>query len=240
MKVVILSGGKGTRLLPYTTVYPKPLVPIGDKPILEIVIRQLAKNGFDEVILAVGHLAELIQAFFGDGRRYGVKIEYSKEDSPLGTAAPLRRIKNKLNETFIMMNGDILTTLDFSALVRYHQKNKATATVALNKRDVKIDYGVVEVDSKQNICGWKEKPKINYNVSMGVYVLEPEVLDYMPPNQPYDLPELIRNLIDNNKIVKGYVYDGYWLDIGRPEDYKKAIEDKPPQELIEWILKEKK
>ncbi|MFA5771209.1 MAG: sugar phosphate nucleotidyltransferase [Thermoplasmata archaeon] len=240
MKVVILAGGKGTRLLPYTTVYPKPLVPIGDRPILEILIRQLAKNGFDEIILAVGHLAELIQAFFGDGSKYGIKIEYSKEDKPLGTAAPILKIRDKLNETFIMMNGDILTTLDFSALVHYHQKNKAAATVALNKRDVNIDYGVVEVDSKQNIHEWKEKPKISYNVSMGVYVLEPEVLDYVPQNQPYDLPELIRDLINNNKIVKGYLYDGYWLDIGRPEDYKKAVEEKNPQELIEWILKGKK
>jgi NDP-sugar pyrophosphorylase family protein len=240
MKVVILAGGKGTRLLPYTTVYPKPLVPIGDRPILEILIRQLAKNGFDEVIFAVGHLAELIQAFFGDGSKYDIKIEYSKEDVPLGTVAPLLKIKDKLSETFIMMNGDILTTLDFSTLVQNHKKNKATATVALNKRDVNIDYGVVEIDSKQNIREWKEKPKISYNVSMGIYVLEPEVLDYVPQNRPYDLPDLIRNLINNNKTVKGYLYDGYWLDIGRPEDYKRAVEEKPPQDLIEWILKGKK
>ncbi|MFZ2071059.1 MAG: sugar phosphate nucleotidyltransferase [Halobacteriota archaeon] len=143
MKAIILAGGKGTRLKPYTTVFPKPLMPIGDKPILEIVIRQLKSHAFDEIIITVGHLAELIMTFFTDGSKIGVKIEYSREDNPLGTAGGLGLIKEELNKTFLMMNGDVLTTLDYSDLGNYHKRNGAIATIALNKRDVKIDFGVV-------------------------------------------------------------------------------------------------
>ena len=222
MKAVILAGGKGTRLKPYTTVFPKPLMPINDKPILEIVVRQLKSRGFDEAIITVGHLAELIMTFFGDGSKFGVKIEYSREDKPLGTAGGLGLLKRELNETFLMMNGDVLTTLDFSDLVNYHKRNGAIATIALKKRDVKIDFGVVEIDEDNSIVGYKEKPKIDYLVSMGVYVFEPRVLDYIKPNEYLDFPDLIKKLISNGETVKGCVYDGYWLDIGRPDDYERA------------------
>jgi NDP-sugar pyrophosphorylase family protein len=222
MKAVILAGGKGTRLNPYTTVFPKPLMPINDKPILEIVIRQLKSHAFDEVIITVGHLAELIMTFFGDGGKFGVKIEYSREDKPLGTAGGLGLIKNELNETFLMMNGDVLTTLDFSDLVTYHKRNGAIATIALNKRDVKIDFGVVELADSNSIVEYNEKPKIDYLVSMGVYVFDPKVLEYIRPNEYLDFPDLIKELISNGETVKGYTYDGYWLDIGRPDDYERA------------------
>ena len=222
MKAVILAGGKGTRLKPYTTVFPKPLMPLGDKPILEIVIGQLKSHGFDEAIITVGHLAELIMTFFGDGSKVGVKIKYSREDKPLGTAGGLGLIKKELNKTFLMMNGDVLTTLDFSDLVNYHKRNGAIATIALKKRDVKIDFGVVEIDDGNSIVGYKEKPEVGYLVSMGVYVFEPEVLKYIEPNKYLDFPDLIKKLISNGEIVKGYVYDGYWLDIGRPDDYERA------------------
>jgi NDP-sugar pyrophosphorylase family protein len=222
MKAVILAGGKGTRLKPYTTVFPKPLMPIGDKPILEIVVRQLKSHGFDEIIMAVGHLAELIMTFFDDGSKFGVEIDYSRENKPLGTAGGLGLIKNELNETFLMLNGDVLTTLDFSDLVNYHKRNEAIATIALKKRDVKIDFGVVEIDDNNSIVGYTEKPKIDYLVSMGVYVFEPNVLEYIRENEYLDFPDLIKKLISNGKTVKGYVYDGYWLDIGRPNDYEKA------------------
>ena len=225
MKAVILAGGKGTRLKPYTTVFPKPLMPLGDKPILEIVIGQLKSHGFDEAIITVGHLAELIMTFFGDGSKFGVKIKYSREDKPLGTAGGLGLIKNELNETFLMMNGDVLTTLDFSDLVKYHKRNGAIATIGLKKRDVKIDFGVVEIDDGNSIVGYKEKPKIEYLVSMGVYAFEPLLLEYIKPNEYLDFPDLIKKLISNGETVKGYVYDGYWLDIGRPDDYMKANED---------------
>ena len=222
MKAVILAGGKGTRLKPYTTVFPKPLMPLGDKPILEIVIGQLKSHGFDEAIITVGHLAELIMTFFGDGSKVGVKIKYSREDKPLGTAGGLGLIKEELNETFLMMNGDVLTTLDFSDLVNYHKRNGAIATIGLKKRDVKIDFGVVEIDDSNSIVGYKEKPKIDYLVSMGVYVFDPRVLEYIKSNEYLDFPDLAKNLIANGETVRGYVYDGYWLDIGRPDDYEKA------------------
>jgi NDP-sugar pyrophosphorylase family protein len=222
MKAVILAGGKGTRLKPYTTVFPKPLMPINDKPILEIVIRQLKLHGFGEVIITVGHLSELIITFFGDGSKFGVEIDYSREDKPLGTAGGLGLIKKELNETFLMMNGDVLTTLDFSDLVNYHKRNGAIATIALNKRDVYIDFGVVEVDKANNIVGYTEKPKMDYLVSMGVYIFEPRVLEYIKLTKYLDFPDLIKRLISNGEIVNGYVYDGYWLDIGRPDDYEKA------------------
>ena len=222
MKAVILAGGKGTRLKPYTIVFPKPLMPIGDKPILEIVIRQLKSYGFDEVIITVGHLAELIMTFFDDGSKFSIKIGYSREDKPLGTAGGLGLIKQELNETFLMMNGDVLTTLNYSDLVKYHKRDGAIATIALSKRDVYIDFGVVELDDDNSIVGYTEKPKIDYLVSMGAYVFDPRVLEYIRPNEYLDFPDLIRKLISNGETVKGYVYDGYWLDIGRPDDYERA------------------
>ena len=235
MKAVILAGGKGTRLKPYTTVFPKPLMPINDKPILEIVIRQLKSHAFDEVIITVGHLSELIVTFFGDGSKFGVKIEYSREDKPLGTAGGLGLIKDVLNETFLMMNGDVLTTLDYSDLVDYHKRNDAIATIALKKRDVKIDFGVVELDDSNSIVGYSEKPRIDYLVSMGVYVFDPKVLQYIRPNEYLDFPDLIKELISDGETVKGYVYDGYWLDIGRPDDYERA--NKEIEEIYAKLFK---
>ena len=225
LKAVILAGGKGTRLKPYTTVFPKPLMPIGDTPILEIVIKQLKSYGFDEIIMAVGHLAELIMTFFNDGSKYGINIKYTRENKPLGTAGPLALMKEELKGTFLMMNGDVLTTLDYSDLVNYHKKNKAIATIALKKRAVKIDFGVVEIDDGNSIVGYTEKPKIDYLVSMGVYVFDPQVLEYIRPKEYLDFPDLIKELISNGETVKGYIYDGYWLDIGRPDDYERANED---------------
>ena len=222
MKAIILAGGKGTRLKPYTTVFPKPLMPIGDNPILEIIVRQLKLHGFNEIIMAVGHLAELIMTFFNDGTKYGIKIKYTREDQPLGTAGPLALMKEDLNEAFLMMNGDVLSTLNYSDLVNYHKRNGAIATIALKKRTIKIDFGVPEVDADNNIVGYTEKPEIEYLVSMGVYVFEPRVLEYIRPNEYLDFPDLIKELISNGETVKVYVYDGYWLDIGRPNDYERA------------------
>lgn len=222
MKTVILAGGKGTRLKPYTIVFPKPLVPIGDKTILEIVIRQLKSYGFDDITIAVGHLAELIMAFFNDGSKYGLEIKYIREDKPLGTAGSLALMKEDLKEAFLMMNGDVLTTLNYSDFVNYHKEKGAAATIALNRRLVKIDFGVPKTDGDSNIVEYIEKPEIEYLVSMGIYIFEPCVLDYIKPNEYMDFPDLIKRLISNGEIVKGYVYDGYWLDIGRPDDYEKA------------------
>jgi len=225
MKAVILAGGQGTRLKPYTTVFPKPLMPIGDKPILEIIIRQVKSQGLKDIIVTTGHLSELIMSFFGDGNKLGVNIQYSKEDQPLGTAGGLGLIKKELKETFLMVNGDTLTTLNFSDLIKHHKRNGGIATIALKKREVYIDFGVVELDSSSNIKGYIEKPTVDYLVSMGVYVFEPRVLEYIKPGEKLDFPDLIKTLISSGETVKGFVFDGYWLDIGRPEDYEKANEE---------------
>ena len=225
MKAVILAGGEGTRLKPYTTVFPKPLMPIGDKPILEIIIRQLKSQNLGDIIITVGHLGELIMNFFRDGSQFGVNIKYSKEDQPLGTAGGLGLIKEELKETFLMVNGDTLTTLNFSELINYHKTNDAVATIALKRREIYIDFGIVELDSTDCIKGYTEKPTIDHLVSMGVYVFEPRVLEYIEPGEKLDFPDLIKILISKGETIKGFVFDGYWLDIGRPEDYEKANEE---------------
>jgi NDP-sugar pyrophosphorylase family protein len=223
MKVVILAGGKGRRLLPYTMVFPKPLVPIDDKPILEIILNQLKQFGMDDIIMAVGHLHELINTYFGDGSKFGVSIEYSVEAEPLGTAGPLRLFADKLDETFILMNGDILTDLDLNDLISYHKQHGAVATISMTNRQVEHNYGIVESDPDNNLTGWREKPRLDFNVSMGIYVLEPEALEYIPEGQAFDLPDLIVELIKAGKTVKGYTYEGYWLVIGLPKDYEQAL-----------------
>lgn len=225
MKAVILAGGKGTRLKPYTTIIPKPLVPIGDRAILEILIGRLKKYGITDLTLCVNHLAELIMAYFGDGSKWGVKIEYSFEDKPLSTVAPIKLIKN-LPEIFFVMNGDLLTDFDFNKIYDFHLKSKELLTVATYKRRPKIDFGVIDVDENNNVAlGFKEKPEYEVNVSMGVYVFNRKVLNFVPANKPFGFDDLMLSLLDNKQPIKVYPYDGYWLDIGRPEDYEKANMD---------------
>lgn len=222
MQVVILAGGKGTRLKPYTTIFPKPLMPIDDMPILEVVIRQLKRAGLAKITMAVGHLAGLLEAYFNDGNKWGVKIDYSPEDKPLGTAGPLASIKG-LDNTFLVMNGDILTTLDYAELIEYHRREQAIATVAMYDKEVEITLGVLKANEKNEIYDYIEKPTIKYQVSMGIYVFEPKVLEYITPGESFDLPDLIKNLIEHDEPVKGYRFNGYWRDIGRQEDYEQAV-----------------
>jgi NDP-sugar pyrophosphorylase family protein len=224
IQAVVLAGGKGTRLAPYTTVFPKPLMPLGEIPILEIVIRQLKQAGIEAITLAVGHLSELIQTFFQDGRRFGVHIEYVREEKPLGTAGPLAAIAG-LERTFLVMNGDVLTTLNFTDLLNYHREHKSLATIAMHKRKVKIDFGVIESGLNGRIHNYIEKPNYAFQVSMGIYVFEPNVLQYIPLGERFDFPELVLRLLGAGEAVNGYAYDGYWMDIGRPDDYAQAIED---------------
>ena len=225
MKAVILAGGLGTRLKPYTTVFPKPLMPIGESPILEIIIKQLKAKGFNDITLAVGHLSELIMAFFNNGSKYGLKIEYSKEEKKLGTAGGLGLLKNKLEDDFLVMNGDVLTGLDFSEFLEFHKETGSIATIALNRRNVDIDFGVVELDENRTLIGYIEKPKIDYLVSMGVYAFNESILEYIPSHEYLDIPDLMKRLLSEGEKVNGFIHDGYWLDIGRPDDYIKANED---------------
>jgi len=224
MQAIILAGGKGTRLAPYTTVFPKPLMPIGDMPILEIVPHQLKYYGINRITIAVGHLAELIQALFGNGQKIGIEIRYSLEDSPLGTVGPLTLIDD-LDDTFLLMNGDILTTLDYSELVNYHKEKKGVATIATNIRTVKIDLGVIETNKEHELTDYIEKPSMKYNVSMGVYIFQRNVLRYLRKGEYCDFPNLIKKLLSNGEKVASYPFSGYWLDIGRPEDYSRAVEE---------------
>jgi len=224
MKAVILAGGKGTRLAPYTHVLPKPLMPIGDMPIMEVMLHQMKHAGINEVTLSVGHLSSLLEAYFKQGERWGMHINYSLEETPLGTAGPLSLLSD-LNETFLVTNGDVLTTLDLKELLNFHHKQAATATIAMHRRCVKIDFGVVDCDGNHKIVGYTEKPTYNYLVSMGVYIFEPSVLAYIPYNQYLDFPDLVLRLIAAGEKVMGYPFEGYWQDLGRPDDYQQATLD---------------
>jgi NDP-sugar pyrophosphorylase family protein len=222
MKAVVLAGGKGTRLAPYTKILPKPLMPIGDMPILEILLHQMKRAGVDEVILTVGHLAQLLQAFFQEGARYGMKIHYSFEDRPLGTAGPLALVDG-LDDSFIVSNGDVLTTLDLKTLVDAHRASGACATIATHCREVKIDLGVIHFNGSSEIIGYTEKPAYEFQVSMGIYVFEPLVLDYIERDRYLDFPDLVLRLIEAGEKVCGFPFDGYWQDLGRPDDYEQAV-----------------
>jgi NDP-sugar pyrophosphorylase family protein len=229
--VVILAGGKGTRLLPYTTVLPKPLMPVGEHPILEILLRQLAAQGFRHVTLAVGHLSGLIQAYFKEGQDWGVKISYAYETTPLGTAGPLARIPRN-NRSTLVLNGDLLTTIDFGKIVRFHYENGAMATIGMTRRNQAVQFGVIETDPHGRITQYREKPNLDYLVSMGIYVFSPAVRDFIPRSQKFDFPELVQRLLDQNKKVLGFESDAYWMDIGRPDDYEKANEEFPSMENL--------
>lgn len=225
---MILAGGKGTRLAPYTTVLPKPLMPIGDRAILDVVVRQLASHGYRRQTFAVGYLAHLIKAVFGNGEPWGVTIEYHEESQPLGTAGPLALIDG-LDETFLAMNGDVLTTLDYGELFEIHRRAGNAMTVATHHRTVRTEYGVLHVDGRlgdtDRVTGYEEKPTLEYTVSMGVYVIEPAALAHIPSGQRFDIPDLVLALLEAGQPVGSHLFEGYWLDIGRHDDYERALAD---------------
>jgi len=224
MKAVVLAGGKGTRLEPYTTILPKPLMPIGDMPILEVLLRQMKRAGINHVVLTVGHLASLLQAYFGNGAQWDLDITYSHEQAPLGTAGPIALVQG-LDKTFLVTNGDVLTNLDIRKLFAFHKTKGGIATIAAHRRQVRIDLGVIQLDGDDRVSGYTEKPTRDYTVSMGVYVFEPRILDYIPAGQYLDFPDLILKLIASGEKVSGYSFDGYWMDLGRPDDYIQANQD---------------
>jgi NDP-sugar pyrophosphorylase family protein len=223
MRAVILAGGQGTRLRPYTMVLPKPLVPVGERPVLELIMHRLAACGFVQVDLCIGHLGELIMAYFADGSRVpdGMSLSYHREDEPLGTAGALRAIDD-LDETFLVMNGDIVTDLDFGELVRFHLEHQAALTIATMAKDVPISLGVIEHDALR-VTGYVEKPTLSYDVSMGVYVYEPRVLELMPSGH-FDFPDVVHLLLDRGEPVTTYPFTGTWFDIGTPSDHESAVE----------------
>jgi NDP-sugar pyrophosphorylase family protein len=224
MRAVILAGGKGTRLLPFTKVFPKPLVPLGEKPILDIIIRQLKHFGFTHITLAVGHMAEMIQTYIRNGERYGIEIDYAFEEEPLGTVGPLAQINN-LEQSFLVMNGDIITNLNYSDLVAFHKRQDAIATIGAYQKHYKIDLGIIQNDNGYSIIDYIEKPTHTFKVSMGVYVFEDKVLNYIEPGKHLDFPDLVKRLLVNGQKVVSYPFNGYWLDIGNHSDYEKALEE---------------
>jgi NDP-mannose synthase len=223
MIAIILAGGKGTRLKPFTMSIPKPLLPVGEMPIVEVVIRQLVSAGIDRVVLTLGHMAHLFTAVLGDGSRFGVPIEYCFEDEPLGTAGSLRLI-NDPGEHFLVMNGDILSTLDYRALISTHAKSGSAATIAVHHREIKIEFGVIEMDPQNRLAVYREKPVIEYDVSMGVNVLSRRALEYIPQTK-FDMPDLMRALQADGQVVECYRTTEYWQDIGLFDDYQRASRD---------------
>jgi len=225
LKAVILAGGRGTRLAPYTYVLPKPMMPVGEHAVLEILLRQMKRAGINHVVLTVGHLAGLMQAFFQDGAQFDLDVTYSFEPKPLGTAGPLAMIPN-LEKTFIVSNGDVLTTLDINALIAFHKQQGGMCTIAMHERKVKVELGVIRHKENSNrITDYIEKPAYDFHVSMGIYVFEPEVLNYIPTGEYLDFPDLVHRLLDAGEGVFGYPFDGYWMDLGNPEDYAQANQD---------------
>lgn len=225
MRAIILAGGKGTRLRPYTTTIPKPLVPIGgEMAILEIVMLQLARHGFTHITLAVNHMANLIMAFCGDGSRWGLKIDYSLEDKPLSTIGPLTLIDD-LPERFLVMNGDILSDLNYGDFYSSHVTDTHDITVASYKRDVKIDFGVVEYDTDNMVSAFIEKPSYHFNVSMGIYCVSRGIIEALPRGEPYGFDNLMLDGLKNKLKMRVKPFDGFWFDIGRPEDYDYVNEN---------------
>jgi NDP-mannose synthase len=223
VKAVVLAGGRGTRLAPYTTVLPKPLVPVGDKPILEIILRQLAHYGFPDVVLSLGHLGELIEAYVDRARWPNVRIAFVREREPLGTAGPLALVAG-LDETCLVMSGDILTSLDYRRLVAHHRRRGAALTIGIHERRQRLDVGVVELDAEDAVRAFVEKPELHHLVSMGVYVCEPEVLAYVEPRTRLDMPELVARLLAAGRPVAGFRSDAHWLDVGMFPDHARASE----------------
>jgi NDP-sugar pyrophosphorylase family protein len=228
-RAVILAGGRGTRLAPYTSVLPKPLMPVGDRAILELVVDQLESCGITDITFSVGYLSHLIRAVFDNRDNGSVDIRYVHEQHALGTAGPLRLVEG-LDDTFVVMNGDVLTTLDYRDLVRYHREHGNALTIATRERAIKMDYGVLHLDGKidptgtlRRIVAYEEKPEILSTVSMGIYVLEPEVLELVPAEGPFDVPDLVQAALGRGLPCGAYRYDGLWFDIGRQEDYEQAV-----------------
>ena len=225
-RAIVLAGGLGTRLRPYTISLPKPLMPVGEFPILEIIVRQLVSRGFSRITLAVNHQAELMRAYFADGARWGVRIDYSLETRPLGTMGPLR-LAEDLPEHFLVMNGDILSDLDYAAFLDQHAREQRLFSISASEREQQIDYGVLRTGPAGTLTGFEEKPRIPYLVSMGVYAVNRRLVERIPEGRGFGFDELVLKLLAEKLDVDVRPHSGYWLDIGRPDDYQRAVDEWP-------------
>jgi NDP-mannose synthase len=227
-RAVVLAGGLGMRLRPYTTVLPKPLMPVGDRPILDIIVRQLRHAGFERLTIVTGHLAELIEAFFGDGEKYGIAIDYYREDEPLGTVGALALLDG-LDDDFLVMNGDVLTDLAYGEFLEQHRASGAAASVAAHRREVQVSLGVLQFEDEgdaDRLTGYIEKPTYHYEVSMGVYAFSPRAIEQIEPGVRLDFPDLVLKLLAAGETVRARRSENdYWLDIGRHDDYETAMDE---------------
>ena len=223
MKVVIQCGGKGTRLRPYTTVLPKPLMPVGNRPVLELLLKWLRRNGIKDAYITTGYLGHLIRTVCGDGSQWDMRIKYTEESEPLGTIGPLALLREHLDTTFLVINGDVLTDLSLKSLTASHRQNGSMVTVATTPRTFKLDFGLIE-ESGNRITQFREKPVLSHVVSMGMYCMEPSVLEHIPDNVPFGFDDLVLGLLEEDVPVGTFQHHGMWLDIGRVEDFQKAQE----------------
>lgn len=223
MKAVILAGGLGSRLKPFTEIIPKPLLPIGERSVLEIQIERLKKYGFDEIFLATNYKSDYIENFFGDGSRYGVRLTISKEERPLGTAGPLLLLKSYLTDPFLVMNGDILTLADFGAIYNFAQNSRSLLSICIKKEITPFAFGNIFFEGDR-VTGIQEKPDIVMNILAGIYVMKPTIFNFFPHDEYFGMDTLIKNLLSADQLVFKYQLNEYWLDIGRLNDYEKAQE----------------
>jgi len=223
MKAVIQAGGKGTRLRPYTLILPKPLMPVGNLPVIELLLKWLRRNGIREVFITTGYLGHLLKSLCGDGAQWDMSIKYSEEPEPLGTVGALNLVRDGLDETFLVLNGDLLTDLDLRAFIQYHRRHGDALTVGVTEKPVKVDLGVIDTEGDR-ISGFREKPTFSYDVSMGIYCMEPDVLEFIPKGMPFGFDDLMYRMLDQDKPVRVFRHKGLWVDVGRPEDFQKAQE----------------
>jgi mannose-1-phosphate guanylyltransferase len=222
MQAVILAGGRGSRLEPYSRVLPKPLFPIGQDPIAAILVKQLQNAGFKEIIMCLGYLADLMMAYFQDGSRFGIPIRYAIETCPLGTAGPLKIINN-LGDDFLVVNGDEFTTLDFHDLFAYHLQHKADMTIAVQKKIIPSSFGVLDIKDGQ-VIAYREKPMFNYWASMGIYIISNKVIQVIPDNKRFDMPDLVQYLLKEQARIVSFESEALWFDIGTIDDLEKVHE----------------
>lgn len=223
VKAVIQAGGKGTRLRPYTLILPKPLMPVGNLPVIELLLKWLRRNGVSEIFVTTGYLGHLLKALCGDGAQWDMHIQYSEEPEPLGTVGALNLVREALDETFLVLNGDLLTDLDLRAFIQFHRRHGDALTVGATKKPMRVDLGVIET-AGDRISGFSEKPTMFYEVSMGIYCMEPQVLEFIPKSVPFGFDDLMYRMLDQGQPVRVFRHDGLWVDIGRPEDFQKAQE----------------
>ena len=223
MKAVIQAGGKGTRLRPYTLVLPKPLMPVGDLPVIEMLLKWLRRSGIEDVCITIGYLGHLIRSLCGDGSQWGMEISYSEEPEPLGTIGPLLLIREHLTEPFLVLNGDLITDLDLRQFVAFHKQQGGLVTIATTEKNVKVDLGVLD-GYNGRVKSFREKPEMKFRVSMGVYCIEPKILELIPKGVPFGFDDLMYTMLERDLPVCVYDHTGFWMDIGREEDFQKAQE----------------